>query len=159
MPTPIGLPPLLVGSQEQIEQALRAHMDGLANGGLELYRMMRYGLGWIEQDGTPALHGLPTRLHGALCLEAWSALSPAASRQDGDLATVARSAVEGAIEGAKDIGVAAEDAASAAATGAIDAATQISESAGNAVRDAATGTISGVRVVAQAPFKGEEDKK
>ena len=55
--------------------------------------------------------------------------------------------------------MAAEDAASAAATGAIDAATQISESAGNAVRDAATGTISGVRVVAQAPFKGEEDKK
>jgi len=94
MPTPTGLPPLLVDSQEQIDQALRAHMDGLANGGLELYRMMRYGLGWIEQDGTPALYGLPARLHGALCLEAWSALSPAASRQDGDLATIAAAACE-----------------------------------------------------------------
>ena len=53
----------------------------------------------------------------------------------------------------------AEDAAAAAATGAVDAATQISESAGKSVRDAATGTLSGVRVVVQAPFKGEEDKK
>jgi geranylgeranyl diphosphate synthase type I len=94
MPASPGLPPLLVDSQEQIEQALRAHMDGLANGELELYRMMRYGLGWIEQDGTAAVQQPPARLHGALCLEAWSALSPAASRQDGDIATVAAAACE-----------------------------------------------------------------
>ena len=59
--------------------------------------------------------------------------------------------------GAKKIGVAAEDAASAAATGAMEAASKIGESAMSTVRDAVTGTISGVKVVLKAPFEKKKD--
>ena len=69
---------------------------------------------------------------------------------------VARNAVEGAIQGARDVGLSAEDAASAAATGAVEAAGQISEAASKSARDAVSGVISGVRVVIQAPLGGEK---
>jgi hypothetical protein len=71
----------------------------------------------------------------------------------GDLATTAKNAVEGAIEGAKVIGVDTAEAASAAATSALKAAGNISADAGKQVRDAVTGTIGGVKVVIKEPFK------
>jgi hypothetical protein len=61
--------------------------------------------------------------------------------------------VEGAITGAKEIGVSTADAASAAATGALKAAGEISNTAVEQVQKALTGAIDGVKVVAQAPFK------
>jgi hypothetical protein len=60
--------------------------------------------------------------------------------------------VEGAIQGAKEIGVDASAAASAAASGALKAAGDISTVAVEQVQKAATGVISGVRVVVKAPF-------
>jgi hypothetical protein len=60
--------------------------------------------------------------------------------------------VEGAIQGAKEIGVDAAEAASAAATGALKAAGDISTTAVEQVQKAATGMISGVKVVVKAPF-------
>jgi hypothetical protein len=63
--------------------------------------------------------------------------------------------VEGAIRGARDIGVNAEHAASAAATGALDAAGKVGSNAAEKVRNAVTGTISGVKVVLKEPFKSE----
>ena len=75
----------------------------------------------------------------------------------GDVATVAVSAVEGAIDAAKSIGVKAEDAASAAASGAVEAAGEVSEATAKAVTDAVAKTIQGVKVVCEgtievAPF-------
>ena len=71
----------------------------------------------------------------------------------GDVGTAARNAVEGAIQGAKEIGVSAEDAAAAAATGALKAAGEISTAAVDQVSRAATGVISGVKVVVKEPFQ------
>ena len=71
----------------------------------------------------------------------------------GDLANVARSAVEGAVEAAKNLGLKAEDAASAVATGAIEGARDVSQSAVKAVTDAVTTTVGGVKVVVKEPFK------
>ena len=67
-----------------------------------------------------------------------------------DITTAAVSAVEGAIEIAKDTSVSAEDAASAAATGAIDAASDIGEAAARRVRAAVEGTINGVKVTVKS---------
>jgi hypothetical protein len=67
--------------------------------------------------------------------------------------------VEGAIEGAKELGLSAEEAASAAATGAVKAAGELGGSAVTQVRNAVTGTISGVKVILQDPFKDEEEGK
>jgi hypothetical protein len=60
--------------------------------------------------------------------------------------------VEGAIQGAKEIGVDAADAAGAAATGALRAAGDVSTTAVEQVQKAVTGVIAGVKVVAKAPF-------
>ena len=68
-------------------------------------------------------------------------------------ATVARNAVEGAISGAKQVGLNVEEAASAAATGAIKGAGEISQQAVQQVRNAVTGVIAGVKVVVKEPFK------
>jgi hypothetical protein len=66
--------------------------------------------------------------------------------------------VEGAIAGAKEIGLNAESAASAAASGAIKGAGEISSTAVEQVRDAVTGVISGVKVVVKEPFRKSEGK-
>ncbi|MGH2398950.1 MAG: hypothetical protein ACRDF6_03820, partial [bacterium] len=63
------------------------------------------------------------------------------------------SAVEGAIEGAREIGLDATKAASAAATGALKGAGEISVTAVDQVRNALTGVIAGVKMVATEPFK------
>jgi hypothetical protein len=63
--------------------------------------------------------------------------------------------VEGAIQGAKEIGLSAEDAATAAASGALKGAGKVSTTAVEQVRNVLTGTISGVKVVVKEPFKGE----
>ena len=76
----------------------------------------------------------------------------------GDVATVARNAVESAIDSAKGIGVRAEDAAAAAANGAVSAAGSFGENTVNSVTNVVTGTISGVRVVVRAPFRGESQQ-
>jgi hypothetical protein len=74
---------------------------------------------------------------------------------------VARKAVEGAIDGARDrdIGVDTAEAASAAATGALKAAGDIGGEALAQVERAATGVIGGVKVVAKAPFKKASKKR
>jgi hypothetical protein len=61
--------------------------------------------------------------------------------------------VEGAIAGAKELGISAEEAATAAATGALKGAGEISTTAVNEVRGVVTGTISGVKVVVKEPLK------
>ena len=61
---------LLQRHQAAVEQALHDVMDGPTARGLPLYRMMQYQLGWVDQDGSPELHGPPDRLYAALCLEA-----------------------------------------------------------------------------------------
>ena len=66
---------------------------------------------------------------------------------------MARSTVEGAIDGARSVRLKAEDAASAAATGAIEAAREVSESAAAAVTKAVSETISGIKVVLKTPIK------
>jgi hypothetical protein len=66
--------------------------------------------------------------------------------------------VEGSIAGAKELGLRAEDAASAAASGAIKGAGEVSATAGEEVRRAVTGVIAGVKVVVKEPFKSEERK-
>jgi hypothetical protein len=60
--------------------------------------------------------------------------------------------VEGAIKGARDIGLSAEEAAAAAGPGALRAAAEIGGSAVDRVRDVLKGTISGVKVVVKEPF-------
>jgi hypothetical protein len=71
----------------------------------------------------------------------------------GNLEHATTGLVKGAIHSAKDIGVSAEDAASAAAHGALKAADKTSTTALETVRHAATQTISGVKVVVKEPFK------
>jgi hypothetical protein len=61
--------------------------------------------------------------------------------------------VEGAIGGAKSIGIDAAEAGSAAATGALKAAGYIGGEALEQVKRVATGTIAGVKVVVKEPFK------
>jgi hypothetical protein len=61
--------------------------------------------------------------------------------------------VEGAIAGAKELGLNAETVATAAAIGALKGAGEISTTAVNQVRDVVTGPISGVKVVVKEPFK------
>ena len=53
--------------------------------------------------------------------------------------------VTGAIEGAKSIGISAEEAAQAAAAGALEAAEEIGEKAVHAVTDVAAGGVGGVK--------------
>jgi hypothetical protein len=65
----------------------------------------------------------------------------------GDLGTAAKGLVEGAIQGARELGLDVTEAAAAAATGALKAAGEVGSEAGARVRNALTGTIAGVRVV------------
>ena len=58
-------------------------------------------------------------------------------------------------KGAKELGLSAEEAASAAATGAFKAAGEIGSTAPAQVRDAVTGTIAGVKMVLKEPFRRE----
>jgi len=74
------------------------------------------------------------------------------ARVSGDLGLATKGLVEGAIQGAKELGLDATEAASAAASGALRAAGQIGTTAGESVRNALTGTIAGVKVVLKAPF-------
>ena len=69
------------------------------------------------------------------------------------MGSIAKNAVVGAIDGAKQVGVSTEEAASAAATGAMEAAQGIGGATADTVKGAVTGTISGVKVVLKAPFK------
>jgi len=59
--------------------------------------------------------------------------------------------VEGAIQGAKELGVSAEDAAAAAADGALKAAGEVGSAAVDTVRKAVTKPIKGVKVVLKEP--------
>jgi hypothetical protein len=59
--------------------------------------------------------------------------------------------VEGAIAGAKELGVSAEDAASAAADGALKAAGKVGSTAVETVRKAVTKTAHGAKVVLKQP--------
>jgi hypothetical protein len=74
----------------------------------------------------------------------------------GDLAKASKGAVEGAIMGARDVGLTAEAAAAAAATGALQGAGEVSTKAVEQVRDAVTGVVAGVKVVVKEPFRREE---
>ncbi len=60
---------------------------------------------------------------------------------------------------AKEVGLSAEEAASAAATGAVKTAGELGGAAVTQVRNAVTGTISGVKVILREPFKGEGEEK
>ena len=59
--------------------------------------------------------------------------------------------MEAAIAGAKEVGLSAEDAATAAATGALKGAGDISSTAVDQVRKVVTGTISGVKIGVKEP--------
>ena len=74
------------------------------------------------------------------------------------MATVARNAVIGAIETAKEIRVSPEDAASAAATGAVEACERIGKGASSAIRKAVAGVIGGIKVVVKEPFSKKKEK-
>jgi hypothetical protein len=64
----------------------------------------------------------------------------------------AKGAVEGAIAGAKEIGVDTAGAASAAANGALKAAGSVGTTAVDEIKRTLTGTIAGVKVVLKEPF-------
>jgi hypothetical protein len=66
--------------------------------------------------------------------------------------------VVGAVHSSKEIGVSAEDAASAAAHGALKAADEVGSTALETVLHAVTQTISGVKVVLKEPFKSTKSK-
>ena len=61
-------PSALLDHHGAVEAALGAVFD--AQSDLPLYRMMRYHLGWIGQDGAPEVAPAPDRLYGAVCVEA-----------------------------------------------------------------------------------------
>jgi hypothetical protein len=65
----------------------------------------------------------------------------------------------GAIEASKEIGLSAEEAASAAATGAVEAADKIGGKTASAVRKAVTGTIEGIKVILKEPFMKEKQPR
>jgi hypothetical protein len=70
----------------------------------------------------------------------------------GNLGITAKGAVEGAIAGAKEIGVDTAAAASAAANGALKAAGSVGTTAVDEIKRTLTGTIAGVKVVLKEPF-------
>ncbi len=63
-------------------------MDKASVGGLPLYRMMRYQLGWVVKDGLE-IESQQERLLGTLCLEAALSLAPAAGAATAGLAAAA----------------------------------------------------------------------
>jgi hypothetical protein len=67
--------------------------------------------------------------------------------------------VEGAIQGARDIGMDASAAASAAANGALKGAGEISRTAVDQVKNAVTGVIDGVKVIASEPFRPPQEPR
>jgi hypothetical protein len=75
----------------------------------------------------------------------------------GDVGGAARNAIEGAIAGARDVGLSAEQAAAAAATGALRGAGEIGGTAVEEVRNAVTGVIGGVKIVLREPFRAEAE--
>ncbi len=64
------LPSPLQQHQPVVERELRALLEEHTSGGLPLYRMMQYQLGWVDDSGEPLQGPPPDRLYGALCLEA-----------------------------------------------------------------------------------------
>ena len=66
---------------------------------------------------------------------------------------MARKVVEGAIQGARDIGIDATKAATAAANGAIKGASEVSQVAAGQVTQALTGVIDGVKIVVTEPCR------
>jgi len=103
-----------------------------------------------------------TKEVGGEALDAVSATAAAVVKSTaevgGDLGSAAKGAIEGAIAGAKALGLSAEEAASAAATGALKAAGEIGSAAAAQVRSAVTGTIAGVKVVLKEPFRSRTEK-
>jgi hypothetical protein len=69
----------------------------------------------------------------------------------GNVGAAATGLIEGAIEGAKEMGVSAEDAAAAAADGALKAAGKVGSTAVQAVRKAVAKPIKDVKVVLKEP--------
>ena len=69
----------------------------------------------------------------------------------GDVGAAATGLVAGAIEGAKELGVSAENAAAAAAGGALKAAGEVGSTAVDKVRKAVSKPINGVKVVLKEP--------
>ena len=88
--TPL-LPGQLSERQSEVESALREQMDQASESGLPLYRMMRYQLGWLEQDGSETPSAPPSRFFGALCLEAAAAWD---ADRSGATSGIAAAAVE-----------------------------------------------------------------
>jgi geranylgeranyl diphosphate synthase type I len=84
------MPGLLSERQQEIESALHEQMDKASASGLPLYRMMRYQLGWLEQDGSDTPTAALDRFFGALCLEAASMWS----KGNDDAGGIAAAAVE-----------------------------------------------------------------
>ncbi|MEX2430419.1 MAG: polyprenyl synthetase family protein [Dehalococcoidia bacterium] len=88
------LPQPLLEHQHIVEQFLRKHLEIVGAGGLPLYRMMQYQLGWVDRDGLEEQTAPPARLLGALCMEAASSMmtesaSDAASLEAGGLVAAA----------------------------------------------------------------------
>ena len=81
------LHPSLERWREPVEQALRDQVALADTGGLRLYSMMRYQLGWISGDGSDEPGPPPVRLYGALCME--GALSTGSPAEEGAVALVA----------------------------------------------------------------------
>jgi hypothetical protein len=69
----------------------------------------------------------------------------------GDLEAAATGLVEGAIEGAKELGVSAEDAAAAAANGALEGAGEVGSTAVETVRKVVAKPIKGVKIALKEP--------
>jgi hypothetical protein len=81
------------------------------------------------------------------------------AKLSGDLGHAARGLVEGAIQGAKELGIDATEAAATAATAATRAAAELGSTAGEKVREAVVGTIQGVKVILKEPFEGSGEPR
>ncbi|MDA1035984.1 MAG: polyprenyl synthetase family protein [Chloroflexi bacterium] len=62
----------------EVESALRKHVEQASAGGLPLYRMMQYQLGWVDRDGIGMPPAPSDRTYGALCLLAANSVADAA---------------------------------------------------------------------------------
>jgi geranylgeranyl diphosphate synthase type I len=66
----VELPETLQQYRPTVEEALQQVLHAAMTPELPLYRMMQYQLGLVDRSGTPEPQIEPTRLYGALCLEA-----------------------------------------------------------------------------------------
>jgi geranylgeranyl diphosphate synthase type I len=81
------IPNALAERQGLVEAALREQMARASEGGLPLYRMMQYQLGWVDRDGSELLTPAPDRLSGTLCVESAATVSKDAADRSAQTAT------------------------------------------------------------------------